>query len=197
MPATWVATRDDVPLADLARYPGNARRGNVGEIRKSIRRHGQYKSLIVRDAGDGQLVILAGNHTADALTAEGNDTARCEIITCSDDEAARINLTDNRMADLSGWDNEALTGLLESLDGDFDGTGWEHADLESFHHLAAPPDLDDLARDLGDPGHDDTWPAIRIRAPHHVVAAWNDHAKAYAGNDAAALAGLLGLTLTA
>lgn len=64
MPATWIATRD-LPLAGLGRFPGNARRGNVEEIRKSIKRHGQYRAIVVRQH-DGQHTILAGNHTADA-----------------------------------------------------------------------------------------------------------------------------------
>ena len=48
MPATFVATRE-LPLSSLARFPGNARRGNVEEIRKSLRRHGQYRAIVVRD----------------------------------------------------------------------------------------------------------------------------------------------------
>jgi hypothetical protein len=66
MPATWVATRD-VPIADLTRYPGNARRGSTGEIRKSIRRHGQYRAIVVRDTGTS-LVILAGSGPPAILT---------------------------------------------------------------------------------------------------------------------------------
>jgi ParB-like chromosome segregation protein Spo0J len=131
---TYIATRD-VPLTDLTRYPGNARRGDVDAIRASIRRHGQYRSLVVRDTGD-QLVILAGNHTRDALEAEGRTTARCEIIHCDDDEARRINLADNRLAELGGYDDAALTELLSSLNGDLEGTGWQDEDLQT---LLAPP----------------------------------------------------------
>src|ERR1039457_4427748 len=78
MPATWTSTRD-VQISDLTRFPNNARRGNVEEIRKSLRRHGQYRAIVVRDTGS-ELVILAGNHTRDALEAEGHTAARCEVI---------------------------------------------------------------------------------------------------------------------
>jgi hypothetical protein len=128
---TWVETRN-VPLAELARFPGNARRGNTEEIRASLRRNGQYRALVVRDTGDG-LVILAGNHTRDAIEAEHHTVARCEIVTCTDDEATRINLADNRVAEKgAGYDDEALAELLASLNDDFDGSGWEADDLDDL-----------------------------------------------------------------
>lgn len=136
MAAKWLATKE-VRLDELTRFPGNARRGNVGEIRKSIRRHGQYRSLVVR-SHDGTLTVLAGNHTADALEAEGRESARCELIECSDDEARRINAADNRLGELPDpetgqrYDDEALAELLAALDGDFDGTGWTQEDLDAL-----------------------------------------------------------------
>lgn len=137
MPARWLATRE-VALSELARFPGNARRGNVGEIRRSLRRHGQYRAIVVRQCPDGTRVILAGNHTADALQAEGRETARCELIECDDDEARRINLSDNRLGELPDpetgerYDGDELAGLLASLDGDYDGTGWTAEDLAAL-----------------------------------------------------------------
>ena len=135
MPATWVATRD-LEIASLTRFPGNARRGNTAEIRKSIKRHGQYRAIVVR-AHDGQHTILAGNHTADALQAEGHATARCEVIECSDDEAVRINLSDNRLGELPGpdgfrYDDDDLVQLLSYLDDDYEGTGWTAEDVEAL-----------------------------------------------------------------
>ena len=130
MPVTFAGTRD-IALSDLTRLPGNARRGNVGEIRKSIRRHGQYRAIVVRDCAEG-LIILAGNHTRDAIEAEGHDAARCEVITCTDDEARRIALADNRLAEMGGYDDAALAELLSGLDGDYEGTGWAEEDLSAL-----------------------------------------------------------------
>lgn len=135
MPVTFTGTRD-IPIRDLTRFPGNARRGNVAEIRKSVRRHGQYRALCVRDTGSG-LVILAGNHTRDALEAEGYECARCEVIECSDDEAGRINLADNKLAELGGYDSDELAELLSYLDEDYEGTGWTAEDVEA---LITPPE---------------------------------------------------------
>ncbi len=121
----------DIPIRDLTRYPGNPRRGDTAEIRKSVRRLGQYRTIVVRDTGTA-LVILAGNHTTDALAAEGHETARCEVLTCGDDDARRINLADNRLAELGGYDDADLAELLGGLDGDFDGTGWTQDDYDAL-----------------------------------------------------------------
>lgn len=48
----------DIDISALTFFPGNARRGNLEEIRKSVRRLGQYRSVVVRDTGS-ELVILA------------------------------------------------------------------------------------------------------------------------------------------
>lgn len=132
---TYLGTHD-IPLTALDRFPGNARRGNVEAIRSSIRRHGQYRSLIVRPTSDDRYVIVAGNHTYDAIRAEGHPTARCEIIQCDDDQARRINLADNRLGELGSYDNDALAELLSYLDGDLEGTGYTQDDVEA---LIDPP----------------------------------------------------------
>lgn len=130
----------EIPLAELTRFPGNARRGNVPEIRRSVARLGQYRAIVVREH-DSQLTILAGNHTADALQDEGHETARCEVITCTDDEARRINLADNKIGELPDpdtgerYDDRALAELLLALDGDYDGTGWGVHDLDDLADL--------------------------------------------------------------
>ncbi|MGW3971179.1 hypothetical protein ACWEFD_18005 [Streptomyces ardesiacus] len=155
--ATYERTAD-VPLGDLRPFPGNARRGDPAVILQSLVRTGQFRSLIVRDTGDG-LVVLAGNHTLQALLAHGPGpgpcgltttvdgqelpcalcggeewapVARCEIVTCDDATATRINLVDNRSAELGGWDQEALADLIAGLDGDLDGTGYSDADLDNL-----------------------------------------------------------------
>ena len=171
MPARFVETRD-VPLDQLTRFPGNARRGNVAEIRKSIRANGQYRSLVVRQDEEGRLVILAGNHTYDALSAEGHPTARCEVIECSEREARKINLADNRLSDLAVDDNDALVELLSYLDGDYDGTGFVQEDIDFLlgagHDDAGNEDVDGAADDLAKAG----WPVIKVAVPPELMDRW-------------------------
>ncbi|MFD5451214.1 DNA methyltransferase [Streptomyces sp. NPDC127100] len=151
---TYLGTRE-IPFDQLERFEGNARRGDVDAIRGSLRRHGQYRSLVVRSVGDDRFVILAGNHTHDALRAEGYTTARCEVIECDDDQARRINLADNRLAELGTYDQEALVELLSFLDGDLDGTGYSAEDVSALlgtdEEPAALTDPDDIPDAPADP----------------------------------------------
>ncbi|MGW5030769.1 hypothetical protein ACWEQW_05745 [Streptomyces nigra] len=150
--ATYVRTAD-VALGDLRPFPGNARRGDPAVILQSLVRNGQFRSLIGRETADA-LVVLASNHTLQALLAHGpgpcgmtttvdgqelpcalcggqnwEPTARCEIVTCDDTTATRINIVDNKAAQTGGWDQEALAELIAGLDGDLDGTVYTDADL--------------------------------------------------------------------
>ncbi|MFI7467483.1 hypothetical protein [Nonomuraea sp. NPDC049646] len=167
-----------IPLDELTPYPGNAKRGNVDAILASLRRNSQYRSLVVRELEHGPLIVLAGNHTMQALAAHGpgdcgqttttpdggrqscgicrnqpwEPAARVEIITCDDATARRINLADNKTAELGGYDTEALADLLTALDGDLEGTGYTHTDLDAI--LAAgdsePLHTADLLAGTGD-----------------------------------------------
>jgi ParB-like chromosome segregation protein Spo0J len=130
VPVIYIETRD-VPLGALQTFPGNARRGDIHTIRDSIKRHGQYRSLIVREH-DGQLTILAGNNTFAALAAENRVMARCEIVSCSDDDARRVNLADNKIGESGTYDDDALVELLSYLDEDYTGTGWTEEDVTAL-----------------------------------------------------------------
>ena len=148
----------DIPVAELTYFPGNARRGNLAEIRKSVKRLGQYRSVVVRHTPDG-LVILAGNHTVQAMTAEGHQTAWCDVIRCTDDEAIRVNVADNRLSDIAGNDPDELVQLLSYLDDDYEGTGWSAADVEA---LIGPPDIPPGG---GDPDDTPEPPAEPVTQP--------------------------------
>ena len=139
----------DVPISDLTYFPGNARRGNLAEIRKSVKRLGQYRAVVVRDTGDA-LVILAGNHTVRAMADEGLETASCGVIRCTDDEARRVNIADNRLSDIATDDQDELVQLLSYLDEDYEGTGWTEEDVRKlidvpdFEPEDESPRLDEL-----------------------------------------------------
>ncbi|MFM9590735.1 hypothetical protein ACKI16_29535 [Streptomyces scabiei] len=171
---------EDVPLGDLTPYPGNAKAGDVPTILESLRRNGQYRSLVVRRVGSAR-VILAGNHTAQALTVHGpgdcgrtvrtadgerpcgvcgnspawEQVARVEIIECDEPTARRINLVDNRSAERGTWDEAALVDLLGGLD-DLDGTAYTSEDYDDL--LRAANALTDAAAQ--------TLTALPIARPH-------------------------------
>lgn len=172
-PSTYQRTAN-IPLDELTPFPGNAKRGDVDQIRASLRRNGQYRSLVVREIPNGPLIVLAGNHTMQALAAEGHPTARCEVVLCDDDTARRINLADNRTAELGVYDNDALAELLSYLDGDYEGTGYTEDDVEA---LITPPEIQELdpaEDDEDDPGHPPADPITKpgdiwILGPHRII----------------------------
>jgi len=165
VPAQWIETRE-IPLGELTPFPGNARRGNVEQIRKSIRANGQYRSLVVRKTDEG-LIILAGNHTFQALGAEGSKTARCEVIDCTDHEARKINLADNRIPELAVDDADALTELLSYLDDDYEGTGWTEEEVNRFVGLDLPEGFKEFGAD-DDPGDEPAAREVTCPACNHT-----------------------------
>lgn len=236
--ATYLRT-DLIPLDRLTPYPGNAKRGDVGAILTSLCHNGQYRSLVVRETEPGRYVALAGNHTTQALAAHGpgdcgmtvttggqerpcgvcgNDpawplAARCEIVTCDDATARRVNLADNRTSELGSYDFEALAELLTGLDEDFAGTGYSDQDVADITALIALPQ-DDLKGQAptgtgstpgdgaGDPdehdhleeeGTPETFlPVITLRVEHAVFDRWRQALDPHPGkDDAAKLLGLL------
>lgn len=176
---TTVGT-EPVSLEDLEPFPGNARRGNVDLILDSLRANGQYRPLTVRRHGD-TLTVLAGNHTLLALLRHEEDdragcadwelsndrpcqvciavdkddpTALAHLIECDDATARRINVVDNRAADVGDYDQQALNAILATFDGDLVGTGYAPTEAELFADGATAVDT---------PG--DPLPADRLPEP--------------------------------
>lgn len=118
-----------LPLAQLHRYPGNPRRGDLDAIRESLRRNGQYQPLVVQQS---TLFVLAGNHRLDAMEVEGWDEADVVVLDVDDDAARRIVAADNRTSDLATYDEHELVHLLRELGEDLDGTGWGTDDYDDL-----------------------------------------------------------------
>jgi hypothetical protein len=163
---------ETIPLDQLDTFPGNANIGDVPKILQSLAANGQYRSLIVREQ-DGGYTVLAGNHTKLAMVEHGAGTCvyergrdsdqrpcqlcgdgpwdgapRCEVFECSDEEATKINLADNRIGEFSKRDDDALADLLMSLE-DLTGSGYTADDLR-LYLPQEPPSLDDMAEEYGD-----------------------------------------------
>lgn len=131
MTTEYVETRM-IALDRLTPFPGNARRGDKEKLVGSLESNGQYRSLIVRETDDGEYVVLAGNNTLEALELFGAAEARCEIITCDDATALRVNLVDNKSNDEATYDDRARAALLELLDGEITGTGYDEEEIDSI-----------------------------------------------------------------
>jgi len=107
----------------------NPRNGDTDAIKESVLLNGIYRPIICAE----DLTILAGHHLYHALGElgiESVDVVRLPVPSSSED-AARIMLADNRIADRGNYDEGMLLSLLIELDaGDgLTGTGYDDDDL--------------------------------------------------------------------
>lgn len=131
---------EEIDVTRLRHFPGNARQHANGALLESVRL-GQYRALVVREMDNGDLVVVCGNGTLDALIANGNGTALAEVRKFSDSEARRVNIADNRLHDLGSDDPVLLAALL--------------ADVDSFDYPAIGYTDKQIAKLLGDEGMPD------------------------------------------
>lgn len=143
MTTEYVETRM-IMLDELTPYPGNARLGERDVLVESLEANGQYRSLIVRET-DGGLVVLCGNNTLAALEHRGDLEARCEVVRCDDATALRVNLVDNASNDKATYDDRARAALLELLDGELTGSGYDEDEADTLIARFEEEEITELA----------------------------------------------------
>jgi DNA modification methylase len=107
-----------VPIESLTLDPENARTHdarNIDAIAASLDRHGQLKPIVVQAKGRAR-IVRAGNGTVRAAQQLGWETIAAVCKKMTDAEAKAYAIADNRTAELAGWDEEALLGILTSFD---------------------------------------------------------------------------------
>lgn len=128
-------TIEDKPVEGLKPYAGNARthsKKQIVQIAASIRQFGFVNPVLV----DSDDQIIAGHGRVEAAKTLGMTTVptvRLDHLSAAQRRAYVI--TDNRLAELAGWDRDILRlelqGLVEmDLDFDLEITGFETAELD-------------------------------------------------------------------
>jgi hypothetical protein len=121
-----------VPLGSLAEDPGNARTHggrSIPGIAASYARFGQQRPIVV----DARGVVRAGNGQLAAAASLGWTHVAAVTSDLPDAELAAFALADNRTAELSQWDFEALAGHFKAFQSGgtpFDDLGWADFELE-------------------------------------------------------------------
>jgi len=109
-----------VPVGDLLFDPANARKhdeASVSAIAASLRVYGQCKPVVARrDNG----VVIAGNGTLQAALSLGWTHLAAVKVDFDGATAAGFSISDNRTAELSSWEKEALDKLLREVSTDND-----------------------------------------------------------------------------
>lgn len=123
-----------VDINAVSPWPRNPRNGDLGAIAESIRQNGFYGTLTVQKSTGH---ILAGNHRWMAALEVGLKEVPVAWVDVDDKMAARINLVDNRSANL-GWDDDALIAEILNELPSLEGTGY---DDEALAEIIAKQDL--------------------------------------------------------
>jgi ParB-like chromosome segregation protein Spo0J len=156
MPPRLPDTVEHWPLDRLTPYDRNARTHDddqVAKIAASILEFGWTTPVLIDDTGD----VIAGHGRLLAARKLGLDTIpviRAAHLTPAQAQAYR--LVDNRLAELSGWNQELLAAELHVLNGDgFDLSliGFDDAELDRL--MAPLEDEDEPTREDSDDDADE------------------------------------------
>ncbi|MFM6829063.1 MAG: site-specific DNA-methyltransferase [Novosphingobium sp.] len=146
---------DHVPVGALTPNPRNARKHSdrqIQQVAASITRFGFLVPIVI----DGANMIAAGHgrwEAAKRLKLETIPVIRAEFLTDADRRA--FALTENRLAELSDWDENILAEELQVLfDGGYDLeiTGFTAADLDFAIVEDTPRAAERESVELPDPG---------------------------------------------
>lgn len=143
---------EQIAIDLLKPYPGNARTHNkrqLFKIGKSLESFGWMNPILAQSDG----TIIAGHGRWMAAKQLGH--THCPVIRfehLSEDQIRAYRLADNRLAELSGWDEEILKIELQhlntaELDFNIETIGWDHAQIDFM--------LDPEAKKANDPADAD------------------------------------------
>lgn len=166
---------EHIPPASLTSMPGTARKHPKSQIRslaKSIQAFGFAAPVLI----DGAQRIIAGHARIEAAKQLGMDTVPViRIEHLNDAQIKAFALADNRLAELSRWDERALGAVLLDLSGlelnfDIEATGFAMPEIELLiEGLSGDPEEDTppIAVGVGRPiaGAGDLWQL----GPHRLL----------------------------
>jgi DNA modification methylase len=157
-------------LSELTIDPANARihdAKNLRAIRASLDRFGQVEPIVVQKSSGK---VIGGNGRVAVLREMGAVETDVVEIDVTDAEAKTLGLALNRTAELAGWDEDVLGGLLRDLRevGLAESTGFSAVEIEKLlgppAALAGEDDAPELPADpVSKPG--DLW----LLGPHRLL----------------------------
>lgn len=122
-----------VQLDAVRPHPKNPRIGDVDAIRKSVRAHGFYGTLVAQKSTG---YLIKGNHTWRALREEGYEQVRVQYLDVSDELAVSILLADNKASDTGEYDERILLDLLQEVT-NTEATLYSGSEIEYLQRLFA------------------------------------------------------------
>lgn len=142
-----------VPIDSVNIDPANSRRHdkrNIEVIKASLAKFGQRTPIVVQRAG---MIVRKGNGTLTTAREMGWTHIAAIVLDDAEMDATAYSITDNRSSDLSVFDNDLLSPLLQTLykDENYDHlvTGFDDAEIAQLRSIVADrsvtvkPDADD------------------------------------------------------
>ena len=153
------------PLSGIKPYSNNPRNipeAAVVKVARSIKEFGFRQPLVVDVDG----VIIVGHTRYLAAKTLGIKRVPVHVMDATDEHVRAYRIADNRLGEISNWDDAALVEELESLDGMLDTTltGFDMGDLQAMLSPTedAAPDGEDSADEYTDPpvSHPVPWTQV-------------------------------------
>ena len=149
-----------VPIDSVELHPRNPRVGDVSAVAASLRRFRQQKPIVVQKSTG---YVVAGNHVLLAARSLGWTEIAANVVELDDAKATAFMLTDNRTADLGGYNDALLAAVLaeQAAADNLAGTGYDADDVAALVAAAglneprdvdACPDLPAPAKEYVRPG---------------------------------------------
>jgi DNA modification methylase len=138
-----------VPIDSVELHPRNPRLGAVAAVAASLARFRQVKPIVVQRS---TRYVIAGNHVLRAALSLGWTEIAANVEDLDDAEAIAFMLSDNRTADLGGYDDSLLAAILaeQQAEDNLAATGYDADDVAALlaqagimeeRDLDAAPDL--------------------------------------------------------
>ena len=103
----------EVPIDEITPYWHNPRKNDktVERLVENIRKYGFQVPLVL----DKNKVVIAGHARLKAAKKLGMQTVPCNIVSLSEEEAKRFRISDNKIAELSEWEQDSLYKELREI----------------------------------------------------------------------------------
>jgi len=120
------------PIGEFRLLDGNPRRGDVASVKRSLKRFGQRKPIVVREDG----TVEAGNTTLKAALELGWSEIAVAAFSDDDATAKAFALADNRTSELGSFDLAALAAMAVDVraadPGLLEAASYSDADLNAL-----------------------------------------------------------------
>ena len=142
-----------VDIDSLVEWDNNPRINDhaVSKVARSIERFGFASPIIAKQSDKPPYIVLAGNTRLKASKEIGLSSVPVRFLNLSQTEAELFAIADNKLGEISDWDENMLKDILASLpENDLDDIGFSQNELDSLlenMNTELPPEDDNAVYD--------------------------------------------------